>query len=177
MRRNVNITYMVHNNQVYGLTKGQASPTSDIGFVTKTTPFGAVQPLNPLALALASDISFLARGFAGDIEHLTSLLKLGIEHKGFALIDILQPCVSFNHKNTFRWYSERVYELEDGYDPGDKQAAFAKAQEWGERIPLGVIYKKVRPVYEEQITALREAPLVKQEINPLQFEELLDEFI
>jgi len=89
MRRNVNMTYMVHNNQVYGLTKGQASPTSDFGFVTKTTPMGASQPVNPLALALASDVSFLARGFAGDIGHLSALLKMGIEHRGFALIDIL----------------------------------------------------------------------------------------
>jgi len=178
MRRNVNMTYMVHNNQVYGLTKGQASPTSDIGFVTRTTPLGAGQPANPLALALASDVSFLARGFAGDIEHLSGLLKMGIEHRGFSLIDILQPCVSFNHKNTYQWYRERVYKLEDeGYDPADKLAAFAKAQEWGDRIPIGLIYRKERPVYEEQLPALQERPLVKQKIDPSQFETLLDEFI
>lgn len=178
MRRNVNITYMVHNNQVYGLTKGQASPTSDIGFVTRTTPLGASQPVNPLALALASEVSFLARGFAGDVEHLSRLLKMGIEHRGFALIDILQPCVSFNHRNTFQWYRERVYKLEDqGYDPSDKMAAFAKAQEWGDRIPIGLIYRKERPVYEEQLPARKEEPLVKQKINPLQFEALLDESI
>ena len=179
MRRNVNMTYMVHNNQVYGLTKGQASPTSDLGFVTKTTPFGAIQPANPVAMALASDVSFLARGFAGDIEHLTQLLKMGIEHHGFALIDILQPCVSFNHKNTFQWYQERVYKLDEekGYDPSDKLAAFARAQEWGDRIPIGLIYKKERLVYEEQLPALKEMPLVRQKIDPLQFEGLLDEFI
>ena len=178
MRRNVNITYMVHNNQVYGLTKGQASPTSDLGFVTKTTPLGAGQSLNPLALAIASDVSFLARGFAGDIEHLSGLLKMGVEHRGFSLIDILQPCVSFNHKNTYQWYRERVYKLEDeGYDPADKLAAFAKAQEWGDRIPIGLIYRKERPVYEEQLPALKERPLVKQKIDPSQFEGLLDEFI
>ena len=179
MRRNVNITYMVHNNQVYGLTKGQASPTSDLGFVTKTTPLGAGQPANPLALALASDVSFLARGFAGDIEHLSYLLKAGIEHRGFALIDILQPCVSFNHRNTFQWYRERVYHLEtgNGYDPGDKLAAFAKSQEWGDRIPLGIIYQAARPVYEEGVLALQEIPLVKQKIDPIQLEKLLDEFM
>jgi len=178
MRRNVNITYMAHNNQVYGLTKGQASPTSDTGFVTRTTPLGASQSLNPLALALASDVSFLARGFAGDVEHLSGLLKMGIEHCGFALIDILQPCVSFNHRNTFQWYRERVYKLEDqGYDPSDKTAAFAKAQEWGDRIPIGLIYRKERPVYEEQLLALKEMSLVKQKIDPSQFEALLDEFI
>ncbi|MFC1902231.1 2-oxoacid:ferredoxin oxidoreductase subunit beta [Chloroflexota bacterium] len=177
MRRNINMTYLVHNNQVYGLTKGQASPTSDLGFVTKTTPLGASQPLNPLALALASDVSFLARGFAGDIEHLSGLLKMGIEHHGFALIDILQPCVSFNHKNTFQWYRERVYKLEDeGYDHSDKIAAMTKAQEWGDRIPIGVIYRQERPVYEEQLPALKKTALVKQDINPRQFEALLDEF-
>ena len=179
IRRNVNMIYIVHNNQVYGLTKGQASPTSDLGFVTKTTPLGASQPVNPLALALASDVSFLARGFAGDIEHLSALLKMGIEHRGFALIDILQPCVSFNHKNTYQWYRERAYKVEDesGYDPSDKIAAFAKAQEWGDRIPIGLIYWKERPVYEEQLPALKEMTLIKQKINPLQFETLLEEFI
>jgi len=179
IRRNVNMTYMVHNNQVYGLTKGQASPTSDLGFVTKTTPLGAIQPVSPLALALASDASFLARGFAGDIEHLSELLKMGIEHRGFALVDILQPCVSFNHKNTYQWYRERVYKVEDesGYDSSDKMAAFAKAQEWGDRIPIGLIYRKERPVYEEQIPALKEMALIKRKIDPLQFEALLDEFI
>jgi len=179
MRRNVNMTYMVHNNQVYGLTKGQASPTSDSGFITKTTPLGAGQPVNPIALAIASDVSFLARGFAGDVEHLAQLLKMGIEHRGFALIDILQPCVSFNHKNTYQWYRERVYKLEEenGYDPGDKIAAFAKAQEWDGRIPIGLIYKQERPVYEERLPALKEMPLVKQKIAPIQFEELLDEFL
>lgn len=178
MRRNVNITYMVHNNQVYGLTKGQASPTSDTGFVTRTTPLGAGQSLNPLALAIASDVSFLARGFAGDVEHLSGLLKMGVEHRGFSLIDILQPCVSFNHRNTYQWYRERVYKLEDeGYDPSDKMTAFAKAQEWGDRIPIGLIYKEERPVYEEQLLALKEGSLVKQKIDPLQFEALLDEFM
>jgi len=178
MRRNVNITYMVHNNQVYGLTKGQASPTSDLGFVTRTTPLGAGQPANPLALALASDVSFLARGFAGDIEHLSGLLKMGIEHRGFSLIDILQPCVSFNHKNTYQWYRERVYKLEDErYDPSDKMTAFTKAQEWGDRIPIGLIYRTERLVYEEQLPVLKEMPLVKQKIDPLQFEALLDEFM
>lgn len=177
MRRNINMTYLVHNNQVYGLTKGQASPTSDLGFVTKTTPLGASQPLNPLALALASDISFLARGFSGDIEHLSGLIKMGIAHHGFALIDILQPCVSFNHRNTFQWYRQRVSKVEDeGHDPADKMAAFARAQEWGDRIPIGVIYQQERPVYEEQLPQLREAPLVKQPLDPLKFEDLLDEF-
>jgi 2-oxoglutarate ferredoxin oxidoreductase subunit beta len=179
MRRNVNLTCLVHNNQVYGLTKGQASPTSDLGFVTKTTPLGASQPLNPIALAIASDVSFLGRGFAGDVEHLRQLLKMAITHPGFALVDILQPCVSFNHKNTYQWYHDRVYKLEEeqGYDPRDKLVAFAKAQEWGDRIPIGLIYIKERPIYEEQLPALKKMPLVKQKIDPLQFETLLDSFM
>ncbi|GAF95504.1 unnamed protein product, partial [marine sediment metagenome] len=131
-RRNNDITYLVHNNQVYGLTKGQASPTSDFGFVTKTTPHGADVPLNPIALAIAADASFVARGFAGDVNHLSQLIMQGVQHQGFALIDVLQPCPTFNHKNTYAWYRERVYKLEEnGYDPGNKLAAFEKAQEWG----------------------------------------------
>jgi 2-oxoglutarate ferredoxin oxidoreductase subunit beta len=178
MRRNHNITYLVHNNQVYGLTKGQASPTSDAGFVTKTTPQGAYTPVNPLTIAIAADCSFIARGFAGDTEHLSGLIKQAIQHKGFAFIDILQPCVTFNRKNTYEWYRERVYKLDEtDYDPSNKPAAFEKAQEWGARIPIGVIYKKERPTFEEQIPALRKGPLVRQKIEPTKVEKLLEEFM
>ena len=177
MTRNVNITYVVHNNQVYGLTKGQASPTSDLGFVTKTTPEGAWEPLRPLALAVACDCSFVARGFSADIEHLATVIQLGIRNKGFSLIEVLQPCVSFNRQNTYDWYRKRVYKLEQEYDPTDRIGAFAKALEWGERIPTGVIYQNSRPVYEEQLAAIKEIPLVKQPLDPLQFEALLNEFM
>ncbi len=179
MRRNHDITYLVHNNQVYGLTKGQASPTSDAGFVTKTTPYGAATPINPIALAIVAGASFVGRGFAGDVEHLSSLIKLGIAHKGFALIDILQPCVSFNYRNTFGWYRERVYRLaaETGYDPDNKTAALDKSLEWEERIPIGVIYRQEIPTFEEQLPALSKGPLVKQKIEPGQIEGLLDEFL
>ncbi len=176
-RRNINITYLVHNNQVYGLTKGQASPTSDAGFVTKTTPLGAGQSLNPLMLTLASDISFLARGFAGDIDHLSELINAAIKHRGFALIDILQPCVSFNRQNTFAWYKERVYKVEnEDHDPDDKAAAFVRSQEWGDRIPIGIIYRQEKPTFEELLPQLKEIPLVKQPIDPLKIEALLEEF-
>jgi 2-oxoglutarate ferredoxin oxidoreductase subunit beta len=175
-RRNVDITYLVHNNQVYGLTKGQASPTSELGFVTKTTPLGAIQPLNPLMLAIASDISFLARGFAGDIEHLAGLIEAGVRHHGFALIDILQPCVSFNRVNTFAWYKKRVYKLGADYNPGDKAAALQKAQEWGDKIPIGVIYKHERTVYEDTLPQLKIVPLVRQAIEPKKIEKLMEEF-
>ena len=109
IRRNINITLLVHNNQVYGLTKGQASPTSDQGFITKTTPYGAAPPINPIALAIAIGASFVSRGFAGDIEHLTRLIKMGITHKGFALIDILQPCVTFNKNYTHEFFQKNIY--------------------------------------------------------------------
>jgi 2-oxoglutarate ferredoxin oxidoreductase subunit beta len=179
MRRNHDVTYLVHDNQIYGLTIGQASPTSDQGFITKTTLEGAGMQMNIMAIAIAAGGSFVARGFAGDVEHLASLIAEGIKHKGFALIDILQPCVSFNHKNTYSWYQERVYKLEQdsNYNPGDKLAAFQKAQEWGDRIPLGVIYRKESPTFEEQLPALKKGPLVKQEISPIKVEKLLDEFV
>jgi 2-oxoglutarate ferredoxin oxidoreductase subunit beta len=177
MRRNIDLTYLVHNNQVYGLTKGQASPTSDLGFVTKTTPLGATQPLNPMALALASDITFLARGFAGDIDYLAGLIQAAVKHRGFALVDILQPCVSFNHHNTFRWYRERVYKVdEEDYDPTDRAAALVKAQEWGDRIPIGIIYRQERPTFEGRLPQLKNGPVVKRPLDPLDIEALLDEF-
>ncbi len=177
MRRNHDITYLVHNNQVYALTKGQASPTSDQGFITKTTPYGASPPVNPIALAIAAGASFVARSFAGDVDHLAQVIKMGIKHNGFALIDILQPCVTFNHQNTFSWYRERVYKLGEDYDPSDKLASFEKAQEWGDRIPLGVIYRVEHPTFEEQIPVLSKGPLVKQKLEPMKVEPLLDEFI
>jgi len=178
-RRNHDITYLVHDNQVYGLTKGQASPTSDVGFITKTTPYGAANPVNPIAMAIVSGASFVARGYAGDVDHLASLIKKGITHRGFSLIDILQPCVSFNHKNTYQWYKERVYKLEDesGYTPGNKRAALEKALEWGERIPNGVIYEADLPVYEDDLPALSKIPLVKQKIDIQRVEKLLAEFM
>jgi 2-oxoglutarate ferredoxin oxidoreductase subunit beta len=179
MRRNINITYLVHNNQIYGLTKGQASPTSDAGFVTKTTPRGSISPAcNPLLLAVASDCSFVARGFAGEIDHLADLIKTGIQHKGFALIDILQPCVSFNRVNTFKWYSDRVYEIDSDstYDTKDRLNALQKAQEWGDKIPIGIIYRIQRPTLEEQIPAIADQPLLAQQTNPKVFAELLENF-
>jgi 2-oxoglutarate ferredoxin oxidoreductase subunit beta len=177
VRRNHDITYLVHDNQVYALTKGQASPTSDQGFVTKTTPRGAPAPLNSLAVAIAAGGTFVARGFSGDVEHLAGLIKSGIQHRGFALIDILQPCVSFNHQNTHAWYKERVYKLEEAaYKPGDRSAAMEKALEWGERIPIGVIYRQERPAFEDELKVLRKGPPVRQAIDPMQVGSLLDEF-
>jgi 2-oxoglutarate ferredoxin oxidoreductase subunit beta len=176
-RRNHDITYLVHNNQVYALTKGQASPTSDVGFVTKTTPHGAPMMLNSLAVAIAAGGTFVARGFSGDPDHLTGLIKSGIQHRGFALIEILQPCVSFNHRNTYAWYKERAYKLEEtSHQAGDRFAAMEKSQEWGERIPIGVLYRQERPTFEDEFPVLGKGPLAKQAIDPAQVGKLLDEF-
>jgi 2-oxoglutarate ferredoxin oxidoreductase subunit beta len=176
--KNVDITYVVHDNQIYGLTKGQASPTSDKGFVTKTTPEGVISlPINPIALAISLGATFVSRGFAGEVDHLVELMKKAMQHKGFALIDVLQPCVTFNKLNTWEWYRKRVYKLEDtDYNPTNRLAAFQKALEWGDKIPIGVIYRSDRPTFEEQLSALKERSLVKQKIDPLACEKLLDEF-
>jgi 2-oxoglutarate ferredoxin oxidoreductase subunit beta len=152
IRRNVDLTVLVHNNQVYGLTKGQASPTSDEGFVTKAQPDGVLsRPFNAVDVAVAMKAGFVARGFAGMGEHLVGLIQQALDHRGFALLDILQPCVSFNTVNTFAWYRERCQELPDDYDPTDWSHAIAVASEWGDRIPVGVIYRNDTPSYEEQL--------------------------
>jgi 2-oxoglutarate/2-oxoacid ferredoxin oxidoreductase subunit beta len=177
MNRNSNLTYLVHNNQVYGLTKGQASPTTDLGFTTKLNPDGTWHALRPLAIAVACDCSFVARGFAADIDHLAGLIEQGVKHKGFALIEILQPCVSFNKKNTYEWYQERVYKLEDTqYNPTDHCGAFQKALEWGDHIPIGVIYKHEREVFEDYLGVSQQEPLVKQNLDPSAVGVLFDSF-
>ncbi len=177
MRRNHNITYLVHDNQVYGLTKGQASPTSDEGYVTKTTPQGAGPPVNPIGLAVIGGATFVARGYAGDVAHLAEMIKQGIQHKGFALVDILQPCVTFNHINTFKWYADRVYKLESGKsDPTDKSQALIKALEWGDHIPIGIIYRAQHPAFEELQPALQQGVLVKQKVEGVDVKSLLAEF-
>jgi 2-oxoglutarate ferredoxin oxidoreductase subunit beta len=179
MRRNLNIKVFVHNNQIYGLTKGQASPTSEMGMKTKVQPLGvAYPPLNPISLAIASGASFVARSFSGDPDHLTEMMKLAILHKGFALLDILQPCVTFNKVNTFQWYKERVYKLDPDYDPSNIHLAFEKSLEWGERIPIGVIYKKERPTFEDVIPQLQGEPLYKKKRDPNDmFNKIVKEFM
>jgi 2-oxoglutarate/2-oxoacid ferredoxin oxidoreductase subunit beta len=164
-RRNPNLTLVVHNNQVYGLTKGQASPTTDLGYKTVLQPHGVFYPpLHVLALAVAQECSWVGRGFAGRGEHLTRLYKEALTHKGFALLEVLQPCVSFNKVNTYAWYDQRVYHVdqEPGYDPENELWAYQKAKEWGERIPIGVIYRHPRPILEEMYPVLQAGPLVRQ---------------
>jgi len=165
MRRNINVKLFVHDNQIYGLTKGQPSPTTGEGMVTKNMPFGVISgQFSPMTLAVALDCSFAARAFAGDIEHLKGIVKEAISHKGFALVDILQPCVSFNKTNTFEWYRQRVYRLGPDYDPADRAAAFQRSLEWGDRIPLGIIYRNDRLTFEERVPVLSGKPLVKREL-------------
>lgn len=179
LRRNVDITYLVHNNQVYGLTKGQTSPASDTGYVSKTTPQGSPHPpMNPVLLAIASNGNFVARGFCGEREHLTHLIKEGVSHKGFAFIEILQNCVSFNKVNTFQWYKSRVYKINEDsqYNPADRMSAFKRAQEWGERIPIGIIYRSERPTLEAHEPAIKKMSLVKQRIDPASFADLFETF-
>lgn len=152
LRRNANLTYLVHDNQIYGLTKGQTSPTSQPGTVTKTTPFGSVEPAyNAVALALMFDCGFVARGYSGRPAHLAGIIRDAVDHRGFSFVQILQNCVSFNRTNTAKWYSQRVYELdhESGYDARDREAAWQKATEWGDRIPIGIIYRSDRPAHAD----------------------------
>ncbi len=177
IRRNIGVKLFVHNNQIYGLTKGQASPTSLEGMPSKTQPFGSLsEPLNPIALAVALDCSFVARGYAGDREYLKHLMIEAIKHRGFALLDILQPCVTFNRINTYQWYSERVYRLPDDYDPEDREMAFKTALQWGDRIPTGIIYRNQRPTFEDRVPVIREEPLVRKEGKVETVESLLMEF-
>ncbi|HTW90385.1 MAG TPA: thiamine pyrophosphate-dependent enzyme [bacterium] len=154
-RRNPDIVCLVHNNGVYGLTKGQAAPTSGYGFATKNRPTGTVLPaFNPLAAGLALGGSFVARGFAGDVKHLSRLIGEALKHKGFGFIDILQPCVTYNLVNTFDWYRTRVYDLAlEAHDASDEDKARARVLEWpcegeAKQIPIGIFYRSHRQAYE-----------------------------
>ncbi len=175
IRRNINVTMLVHNNQIFGLTRGQASPTSRKKTKSKTQPFGSLaEQLNPLALAISLDCGFVARGFAGasGLPFLKEMIKAAINHKGFALIDILQNCIAFNKVNTYHWYKDRVYQLEQDYDPEDRIKAFSRSLEWGKKIPTGIFYKNDHPSFEEGIAPLEHGPLVEQ---PFLIEEVQQE--
>lgn len=164
MRANPNITYLVHDNQLYGLTKGQASPTSLQGFRTSSTPFGNPdEPINPLSLAIAADCGFVARGFAGDVPHLQQLIVQGVKHRGFSFIDILQPCVTFNHLNTYSWFYERIVKLETlQHDPHDRLQAWQRAASGPDQLPIGLFYETDKPTLEDRFEQLHDGPLVEQ---------------
>ena len=175
VRRNIDLVDIVQDNRVYGLTKGQYSPTSEPGMRTPTSPEGAIdRPVQPLALAIATGATFVARGYPGELRHLVWLIGEALQHPGYALVDVLQPCVTFNRASAYDFYNKRVYKLEDEeYDPQDRTAAWAKAQEWGEHIPIGIVYRSEPvPTYEEQVPALKAGPLVQQPLEKLRSEQI-----
>jgi len=179
IRSNINLTYIVHDNHVYSLTTGQTSPTSVKGFKSKTTPEGAFEyPINPVALALSAGGSFIARGFAGDIPHLTDLILKGINHNGFSFIDVMQPCPTFNPHLSYDWYRERVYKLEDkGYVPDNRYKAFEISQEsFSEKIATGIIYEEQRETLEGHYPQLKGSPLARQKVSVRSIDGNLAEF-
>ncbi|MBW1752461.1 MAG: 2-oxoacid:ferredoxin oxidoreductase subunit beta [Deltaproteobacteria bacterium] len=175
IRRNVDLTLLVHNNKTYGLTKGQASPTSDFGMVTPLQLHGVIsESFNPLAVALSLGAGFVARGFSGNMEHLSRLIQEGISHKGFSLIDILQPCVSFNRINTYEWYKKRVYDLfEENYVPNNFEKAMNFARQWDDKIPIGIIYKEEKPTFTDRIEVLNQGPLISQKYDSGRLQTLM----
>lgn len=182
MRRNLDLTYIVMNNQIYGLTTGQASPTTMKEVRTKSTPLGNVElPINPVALALVSGATYVSRGFSGENKHLADLIAGAIAHRGFSLVDVFSPCVTYNKVNTYDYFRKRVYKLEaePGYEAADARGALLKSFEWGDRIPLGLFYRDEQPTYEDQEPALRAGPLVRQELrlSEEKFNEMVEEFM
>ncbi|MES0350298.1 MAG: 2-oxoacid:ferredoxin oxidoreductase subunit beta [Desulfobacteria bacterium] len=178
IRRNIDVTLLVHDNQVYGLTKGQASPTTQEGFVTKAQPEGVISaPFNPIAVAVAMQAGFVARGFAGSIDHLSELIQQGIAHRGLALVDVLQPCVSFNKVNTFAWYKDRCKPLPPTHDTTDWEKAMKVARQWGDEIPIGIIYRNERPSFDEQFPVLDQGPLVGRDVDQETLKKILEGYV
>lgn len=164
-RYNADVTLIVCNNHLFSLTTGQVSPTADLGMISKTTPWGEIkQPLNPLALSLAVGATFVARGAAFEIPHLTNLIKQAFVHRGFAHLDVLQQCVTLNKVNTVEWYKQRIYKLEEeGYKIDNVKKALDKALE-KDKLPLGVFYQIKKPTYEQGFAQLRREALLKKNI-------------
>lgn len=177
IRRNIDITLIVHNNQVYGLTKGQASPTSDEGFVTKAQPEGVAEaPFNAVAVAVAMHAGFVARSFAGMEQHLIDVLIQAIDHQGLSLIDVLQPCVSFNRVNTFKWYKDRCKPLPSSYDPNNWEVAMRTAEQWGDEIPIGIIYRNDRVPFEKHFNVLSKGPLIGQGVDLSKLKKIMEAY-
>ncbi len=176
IRRNIDLVQMVHNNQVYGLTKGQASPTTARGQVQTFANQGSRNnPLNPLTAALSLGAGFVARGSYHDQDQLAEIIQAAVEYDGYALIDILQPCVSFNKVNTHQWYQDRATPIGDDHDETDFDAAYQLAQQWGDEIPTGILYRVETEPYHERFSFLKEgAPLVDREWEPEEAQTLID---
>lgn len=180
VRRNPDITYIVMDNHIYGLTKGQVSPTSQTGFATKAQPMGNIErQVTPLKYALAAGATFVAQGFSSNVKQLTSLIQQGIQHKGFAFINALSPCVTFNRVNTYDWFREVLTDLDkdENYDPSNKLLAMQTVMEH-EELVTGLIYREEVPSYEQLYKGFRETPIVEQDWSVPQeaFEQLLAEF-
>lgn len=175
-RRNVDITYIVSDNQIFGLTTGQASPTSPPGLKTKTTPEGSVEkPVNPMTYALAAGATFVARAFSGDPKHLQEIITAALKHKGFSFIDVFSPCVTFNKLNTYDYFRKRVQKLTDN-DVTDFQQAYKYAEQWGDSIPIGILYQVEQERYDQVDPVVSKGPLIDQPIYKLT-EEDLKEFL
>ncbi|SOC38351.1 2-oxoacid:ferredoxin oxidoreductase subunit beta [Ureibacillus acetophenoni] len=182
IRRNLDITYVVMDNQIYGLTKGQTSPRSAQGFITKSTPGGAIEPsLKPLEVALSSGATFVAQGFSTDIKELTALIEAGIQHKGFSFINVFSPCVTYNKVNTYDWFKEHLTKLSDveDYDSSDRDLAMRTVME-KEGLVTGIIYQdKETPSYQEKLSGYAAEPLVEADLSLSEsdFEALVKEFM
>lgn len=176
IRRNPDITNIVHDNMVYGLTKGQAAPTSEKGMKTPVQPEGVVmEQFNPLAVALSLDASFVARAFAGDIIQSKEIIKAAILHKGYALVDVFQPCVVFNKQNTYQWFKEKSYYLDEKHDKTDRQKAFSIACDL-EKLALGILYQKEsKPTYETLVRTGTD-PLYARKFDKTSFNALLESY-
>ncbi|UTR10795.1 MULTISPECIES: 2-oxoacid:ferredoxin oxidoreductase subunit beta [Evansella] len=182
IRRNIDVTYIVMDNQIYGLTKGQTSPRSEMGFKTKSTPNGSIESaLGVMELALSAGAGFVAQSFSSDLKELTSLIEQGIEHKGFSLINVFSPCVTFNKVNTYDWFKENLTSLSDieGYDPADRASAMSTLIKHNGLVK-GLIYQdKEKPSYESLVSGFKDEPLASQdlELGEEQFEKLVNEFM
>lgn len=179
IRRNIDITHIVHNNMVYALTKGQASPTSEVGFKTPVQIDGVIlEPINPLAIAIAQNASFVARAFAGDIDKTKEIIKAAILHHGYALIDIFQPCVTFNKINTYKWFKDRIYYLDTTqHDVANQMQAMAAALQ-KDKLPVGIFYKYQTKTYNEKVHAYsaNKNPLYKRSVNLDKLNEVLKRY-
>ncbi len=178
-RGNHDITVIVHDNRVYGLTTGQTAPTSPKGYKSKSTPQGVIeQDINGLALAIVQGASLVARGYAGDVPHLQTVFEKALTHKGFALVDVLQPCVTFNKINTYQFYRERVYKLDaQKYNAGDRALALQKAAFENDKLAIGVLYEDNRLAYHEEIATLKNTPLIEQLSGPVDISETLSKLV
>ena len=180
LRRNISITYIVVNNQMFALTQGQTSPTSSMGFISRSTPYGSKEfPLDGLRLALASEGSFIARGFSGEPRMLTSLIKKALSRKGFAIIDVLSPCVTQNKVNTYDWFKDNVFHLEEdpGFNPRNKEHAWKRLIS-NPKIPLGLLYEEERPSFEELVLPGRMRPIAFDDLkmNKPKLDGILEKF-